>query len=107
MQFQGPNIFYAIQVDEDDMITNIFWSGAKMRADYSYFGDVVSFDTTQRKNNECRPFTLFLGINHHKQTTIFGVASLYDETSLTFEWLFDVFFLELCVKKKLVTFLTD
>ncbi|KAL6508683.1 hypothetical protein OROGR_023394 [Orobanche gracilis] len=45
-QFEDSNFFYAIQVDEDDLMTNIFWADAKMRADYSKFGDAVSFDTT-------------------------------------------------------------
>ncbi|KAL3509229.1 hypothetical protein ACH5RR_028630 [Cinchona calisaya] len=91
MQFEDPNFFYAIQVDEDDLITNIFWSDAKMRADYANFGDVVSFDTTYRKNGEGRPIAFFVDVNHHKQTVIFGAALLYDETTLTFEWLFGTF----------------
>ncbi|KAF1884341.1 hypothetical protein Lal_00033542 [Lupinus albus] len=52
MKVEDPNFFYAIQVDEDDLITNIFWRDAKMMVDYSYFGDVVCFDTTYRKNKE-------------------------------------------------------
>ncbi|XP_042443240.1 protein FAR1-RELATED SEQUENCE 5-like isoform X1 [Zingiber officinale] len=106
MQFDDPNFFYAIQVDEDDLITNIFWCDAKMRADYGNFGDVVCFDTTYRKNNEGRPIALFVGVNHHKQSIIFGAALLYDETSLTFEWLFDTFTKAMCEKKP-ITILTD
>ncbi|KAL3631376.1 hypothetical protein CASFOL_024360 [Castilleja foliolosa] len=45
-QAEDPNFLYAIQVDEEDLITNIFWADAKMRSDYSHFGDVVCFDTT-------------------------------------------------------------
>ena len=44
-----------------------------------------------KKNKEGRPFALFVGVNHHKQTIIFGAALLYDETSETFMWLFDSF----------------
>ncbi|XP_057794383.1 protein FAR1-RELATED SEQUENCE 5-like [Salvia miltiorrhiza] len=106
MQFSDPNFFYAIQVDEDDLITNIFWSDAKMRTDYSNFGDVICFDTTYKKNNEGRPIALFVGVNHHKQTVIFGAALLYDETSSTFEWLFDTF-TRAMREKKPKTILTD
>ncbi|KAL3515006.1 hypothetical protein ACH5RR_021908 [Cinchona calisaya] len=91
MQLDDPNFFYAIQVDEDDLITNIFWADAKMRTDFAHFGDVVCFDTTYRKHRDGRPIALFVGVNHHKQTTIFGAALLYDETVKTFEWLFDTF----------------
>ncbi|KAL0291027.1 UNVERIFIED_CONTAM: protein FAR1-RELATED SEQUENCE 5 [Sesamum angustifolium] len=38
-----------------------------------------------------RPFALFVGVNHHKQTIVFGAALLYDETASTFIWLFDTF----------------
>ncbi|KAL3499810.1 hypothetical protein ACH5RR_038903 [Cinchona calisaya] len=44
MQLEDPNSFYAIQVDEDDLITNIFWLDAKMRTDYADFGDVRLLD---------------------------------------------------------------
>ncbi|KAK4417268.1 protein FAR1-RELATED SEQUENCE 5 [Sesamum alatum] len=90
-QFVDPNFFYAIQVDEDNLIANIVWADAQMMVDYSHFGDVVSFDTTYRKNKEGRPFALFVGVNHHKKTIIFGAALLYDETVSTFIWLFDTF----------------
>ncbi|XP_027169197.1 protein FAR-RED IMPAIRED RESPONSE 1-like [Coffea eugenioides] len=91
MQLEDPNFYYAIQVDEDDLITNIFWADAKMRTDFTHFGDVVCFDTTYRKHKDGRPIALFVGVNHHKQTIVFGGALLYDETIGTFEWLFDTF----------------
>ncbi|XP_075633637.1 protein FAR1-RELATED SEQUENCE 5-like [Castanea sativa] len=81
----------ARRVDLDDLITNIFWADGGMKLDYEYFGDVVCFDTTYKKNREGRLFALFVGVNHHKQTIIFGAALLYDETSETFMWLFDSF----------------
>ncbi|XP_047320618.1 protein FAR1-RELATED SEQUENCE 3-like [Impatiens glandulifera] len=105
-QLQDPNFFYVIQLDEDDLITNIYWFDAKMRADYSHFGDVICFDTTYRKNNEGRPIALFVGVNHHKQSIIFGVSLLYDEISISFEWLFDTFS-KAMREKKSTTILTD
>ncbi|XP_027067800.1 protein FAR1-RELATED SEQUENCE 5-like [Coffea arabica] len=106
MQLEDPNFFYAIQVDQDALITNIFWADGLMRVDYASFGDVVCFDTTYRKNNEGRPFALFVGVNNHKQTAIFGAALLYDETTSTFEWLFDTFARAMSGKKP-NTILTD
>ena len=105
MQLTDPNFFYAIQVDEDDLITNIFWADARMMVDYDYFGDVVCFDTTYRKNKEGRPFAMFVGVNHHKQTIIFGAALLYDETIQTFTWLFDTFVKAMSGKKSQRAFL--
>ncbi|WCJ24641.1 FAR1-related sequence 5 [Euphorbia peplus] len=91
MQSNDPSFTYAIQVDADGLITNIFWADGKMKIDYDYFGDVVCFDTTYRKNKDGRPFAMFVGVNNHKQTLIFGAALLYAETTETFVWLFDTF----------------
>ena len=43
---------------------------------------------TKKKKKEGR---LFVGVNHHKQTIIFGAALLYDEIFETVMWLFDSF----------------
>ena len=59
-------------------------------SDYAHFGDAVCFNTTYGKNREGWPFAMFVGVNHHKQTTIFGAALLYDETA-DFKRLFDTF----------------
>ncbi|KAF2918049.1 hypothetical protein DAI22_08g028966 [Oryza sativa Japonica Group] len=98
--------FYSIQVDEDDLITNIFWADSKMIADYEDFGDVVCFDTTYRKLNDGRPFGLLVGVNNHKKTTVFGAALLYDESADSFVWLFNTF-LNVMSGKKPKTILTD
>jgi zinc finger SWIM domain-containing protein 3 len=78
-------------VDCDEHITNIFWADAKMTLDYAYFGDVVTFDTTFGTNKEYRPFGVFLGLDHFRETTIFGAAILFDETEDSFTWLFETF----------------
>ena len=36
---EDVNFFYSIQVDEDDLITNIFWADSKMVSDYAMFAD--------------------------------------------------------------------
>ena len=68
MQFEDLNFSYAIQVDLDDLITNIFWANGRMKLDYEYFGDVVCliWYNLQKKKKKGRPFALFVGVNHHK-----------------------------------------
>jgi hypothetical protein len=56
------------------------------------FGDVVTFDTTYRTNLYDMPFGLFVGVNNHFQSMIFGGVLLRDETVDTFKWLFTEFF---------------
>ena len=43
---ENPSFQYALQLDCEEHITNIFWADAKMILDYAHFGDVVTFDTT-------------------------------------------------------------
>ncbi|XP_028077784.1 protein FAR1-RELATED SEQUENCE 5-like [Camellia sinensis] len=52
--------------------------------DYAQFGDVVTFDTTYKLNNEHRPFGTFVGFNHHREIVISGVVLMYDETAESF-----------------------
>ena len=71
-QVENPSLFYAIQLDVDDLITMFFGQiDARMIIDYSHFGDVVSFDTTYKTNQLSRPLAIFVGLNHHKEMVIF------------------------------------
>ncbi|XP_061999190.1 protein FAR1-RELATED SEQUENCE 5-like [Rosa rugosa] len=106
MQSENSSYFYSIQLDEDDMITNIFWADARSVSDYGLFEDVLCFDTTYRTNQYGRPFAPFVGVNHHKQTTLFSAALLYDETTKSFRWLFETF-LSAMSGKQPITILTD
>ena len=106
MSVDNSSYFYSMQLDEDDMITNIFWADERAISDYGLFGDVLCFDTTYRTNDYGRPFAPFVGVNHHKQTVIFGAALLYDETIESFKWLFETFLEEMSGKQQ-KTVLTD
>jgi zinc finger SWIM domain-containing protein 3 len=88
---ENPSFQYALQLDCEKHITNIFWVDAKMMLDYAHFGDIVTFDTTFGTNKEYRTFGVFLGLNHFRETTIFGATLLFDETFASFEWLFRTF----------------
>lgn len=88
MQAENPGFFYAIQLDNDNRMTNVFWADARSRAAYAHFGDAVIFDTTYRPNHYQVPFAPFTGINHHGQMILFGCALLLDESEASFTWLF-------------------
>ncbi|WOL03989.1 protein FAR1-RELATED SEQUENCE 5-like isoform X1 [Canna indica] len=90
-QLEDPSFFYAVQLDDREQVTNFFWADSRSIIDYSYFGDVVLFDTTYRPNKSELPFAPFIGINHHKQFVLFGAAILLDETTESFVWLFRTF----------------
>ncbi|KAF5957545.1 hypothetical protein HYC85_004770 [Camellia sinensis] len=88
MQASDSAFYYAIQVDEEDRLSSVFWVDTRSRIAYNCFSDVVAFDTTYKVNQYKMPFALFTGVNHHKQSVLFGCALLADETESTFIWLF-------------------
>ncbi|KAJ6347617.1 hypothetical protein OIU76_004158 [Salix suchowensis] len=87
MQDANPNFFYAIDLNEEQQLRNVFWVDAKGRLDYGSFGDVIFFDTTYLKNEYKLPFVPFIGVNHHFQFLLLGCALVADETKTTYVWL--------------------
>ncbi|XP_057730202.1 protein FAR-RED ELONGATED HYPOCOTYL 3-like [Arachis stenosperma] len=88
----NPNFFYAIDVDDANKFRTALWVDARCRASYEYFGDVVSFDTTYRRNRHSLPFASFVGVNHHGKSTLLGCAFLGSEEIPSFEWVFTQWF---------------
>ncbi|KAL0725004.1 hypothetical protein Bca4012_039603 [Brassica carinata] len=84
---ENPRFFYAIDLNEEQRLRNLFWADAKSREDYMSFNDVVSFDTTYVKFNDKLPLALFIGVNHHSQPMLLGCALVADESKETFVWL--------------------
>ncbi|KDP20361.1 hypothetical protein JCGZ_06470 [Jatropha curcas] len=87
MQNENPNFFYAVDLNEEQRLRNMFWVDAKSRVDYGYFCDVIFFDTTYIKNDYKLPFAPFIGVNHHFQCLLLGRALVADETKATYVWL--------------------
>ncbi|KAK0596068.1 hypothetical protein LWI29_012543 [Acer saccharum] len=82
-----PGFFFRYTILADGSMGNLFWSDAMSRCDYSYFGDVMSFDSTYRTNSYNRPLVIFVGVNNHTKMTIFGFGLLVDETVETYSWI--------------------
>lgn len=103
-QIEDPSFYYALQLDRNDKLANIFWADAKSMVDFECFGDVLCLDMTYKSRDYGRPFAPFIGVNNHKQAVIFGAALLYDETKESFEWLFETFKTAMSEKKPNVIF---
>ena len=91
MKAENENFYFDVQVHEENRIKNIFWANASCRAAYMDFGDCITFDTTYKSNKYHLPLAVFVGVNNHLQSTIFGVALMGDETVDTFKWVFSAF----------------
>ncbi|XP_020268731.1 protein FAR1-RELATED SEQUENCE 5-like [Asparagus officinalis] len=83
-----PDFYFAMEVDHLGIMRSVFWADGRARASYLSFGDVVVFDTTYKTNHLSLPFAPFTGVNHHRQSVLFGCALLADEQEGTFTWLF-------------------
>ncbi|KAK4601355.1 hypothetical protein RGQ29_010777 [Quercus rubra] len=105
-QAEDPMFFYAIQVDQENRMTNFFWRDGRSRIDYNSFGDVICFDTTYRTNKYNMICAPFVGVNHHWKNVLFGCAFLLDETTASFTWLFETF-MESMGNQKPKTIFTD
>lgn len=99
--------YLTVKVDHDSegSVKAILWSSGKNQEDYVYFGDVVTFDTTYRTNLYNMPFGIFVGVNNHFQSTIFGGVLMREETTAAFEWAFRTF-VEIMSGKHPATMLT-
>ncbi|XP_004509897.2 protein FAR1-RELATED SEQUENCE 4-like [Cicer arietinum] len=82
MREQNSDFFYDIDLDDDFYIRNVFWTDARSRAAYEYFGYVVTFDTTYLTNKYDMPFVVFVGVNHHGQSTLLGCGLLSGKVPL-------------------------
>ena len=80
------SFFFKYTVDEESRLANLFWTDSQSRLDYECFGDVVAFDTTYKTNVYKKPLVILVGVNHHRQTIVFGFGLLVDETVDTYTW---------------------
>ena len=83
-----PEFFFSSEVDNAGTLRSIFWADGRAISSYLTFCDVIIFDTTYRTNHLSLPFAPFTGVNHHRQSILFGCALLADEQRDTFVWLF-------------------
>ncbi|XVF20644.1 hypothetical protein REPUB_Repub12eG0019000 [Reevesia pubescens] len=84
-------IYMNYSTDDENRLHNLFWADATSRSDYACFGDVVAFDTTYKKDAYDRLLMPIVGVNHHHQTIVFGIALLADKTTDTFVWVLRTF----------------
>ncbi|KAL3840505.1 hypothetical protein ACJIZ3_025096 [Penstemon smallii] len=106
MSNNEPYFYWNVEWDENNRLMNLFFRDYRCNIDYGYFGDVLLVDTTYRTtkyNLLCCPF---VGINHHMENVMFGIAFMSDETESSFEWLFRTF-LESMGGKQPITIFTD
>ncbi|XP_057739870.1 protein FAR1-RELATED SEQUENCE 5-like [Arachis stenosperma] len=97
-----PTSMARYKVTDDEMLANLLWADGGNRKDYQYFGDVLAFDSTYKKNKYKRPLVIFSRCNNHKQTCIFGFGLVLDESIASYTWLLENFLEVMCSKQPFV-----
>ncbi|RYR18029.1 hypothetical protein Ahy_B03g062662 [Arachis hypogaea] len=78
-------IFFELELEEDQSIKLAFWTDVRSRAAFEYFGDVISFDTTYNTNRYNLVCGSFVGVNHHGQSTLLGCSLMKNEEIESFK----------------------
>ncbi|KAL5552915.1 hypothetical protein UlMin_040316 [Ulmus minor] len=86
-----PTLYAKYAIDEEDRLCHIFWSDSGCQRDYMCFSDVLAFDTTYRSNAFNKPLVMFVGVNNHFQTCVFGFALLLNEKIESYKWVLETF----------------
>ncbi|XP_074359402.1 protein FAR1-RELATED SEQUENCE 5-like [Apium graveolens] len=86
-QAEDPNFTYVIQVDVENLITNIFWVDVRMKVEYDRFGDVICFDTKYRKKTFEWLFDTFARVmSGRKPSTILIDQDAAMDNALSTQW---------------------
>lgn len=88
MQLMNPNFFYVMDLNEKGCLQNVFWADPKSRAAYSYFGDVITIDTSCLIRKYEVPLVVFIGVNHHGHPFPLGCGLVAGENVESYVWLF-------------------
>lgn len=88
---KDPMLFWSHKVGSHGRLLHLFWCDGGCQIDYDIFGDVLAFDATYGRNKYKCPVVVFSGVNHHKQTCVFGCGIVSDEKENTYVWLLEQF----------------
>ncbi|XP_020530447.1 protein FAR1-RELATED SEQUENCE 11-like isoform X2 [Amborella trichopoda] len=77
---------YDFTVSEDNRLEHIVWSHGYCSRAYKMFDDSVVFDTTYRSTSYSMSFSIWVGVNNHGDTCLFGCVLLRDERVQSFSW---------------------
>lgn len=89
--YMDVDLFFRCITNFEIRLGNIFWVDSIGRFDYSYFCDLVAFDATYKTNAYVTLSEMLVGVNHHYQTVIFGMALIVDKTVDNYTWVLKTF----------------
>lgn len=91
MREEDPGFQFSVELDKRSRVKTLLWCSGRSREQYACFRDVICFDTTYCTNIYSMPFGIFVGVNNHFQTTLFGGVLMRNKTTKSFRWVFKEF----------------
>ncbi|KAK3188940.1 hypothetical protein Dsin_028501 [Dipteronia sinensis] len=88
---ENINFQYEFKMDGYNRLEHIAWSYASSVQLYEAFGDAVVFDTSHRLDSYDMLFGIWVGLDNHGTTCLFGCMLLRDENMLSFSWALKTF----------------
>src|SRR6185312_7482376 len=86
-----PEFSYEFELDSNNRLKHVIWVYATQKWQYMCFHDTIVYDDTYKSNYFSMPFGVFTGVTNNGHSYCAAGALLRDETSSSFEWLFEFF----------------
>jgi len=64
MRAEDPGFQFSVDLDEEKKIKTLLWTSGRCRAQYSFFGDAITFDSTYCTNLYKMPFAITVPFHH-------------------------------------------
>ncbi|KAL8140465.1 hypothetical protein V2J09_006486 [Rumex salicifolius] len=88
---ENYNFKYDYKLDGYNRLDHIAWSYSSCLQQYTSYGDAVVFDTTHRLDAHDMLLGLWVGVDSHGSTCLFGCVLLRDENAESFAWALKTF----------------
>ncbi|KAL9680431.1 hypothetical protein QQ045_018310 [Rhodiola kirilowii] len=86
-----PGYSFEYFLDEEGILTRLFWADVISRRDNTIFGDVVSFDATYRMNKYNLVFVPFTGVDNQLRSVTLAAGLISKEDVDSYTWLLTCF----------------
>ncbi|CAM8940099.1 unnamed protein product [Rhodiola kirilowii] len=86
-----PGYSFEYFLDEEGILTRLFWADVISRRDNTIFGDVVSFDASYRMNKYNLVFVPFTGVDNQLRSVTLAAGLISKEDVDSYAWLLTCF----------------
>ncbi|CAM8922447.1 unnamed protein product [Rhodiola kirilowii] len=86
-----PGYLFEYFLDEEEILTRLFWADVISRRENTIFGDVVSFDATYRMNTYNLVLVIFTDVDNQLRSVTLAASLISKEDIDSYTWLLTCF----------------